>query len=59
MNLITTIFSTDKEIEQIKTTFQEAQIGERKYKQLKTKEEKIEYLEKLLEKEIQILERMR
>lgn len=59
MNLITTIFSTDKEIEQIKTIFQEAQTGIRKYKQLKTKEEKIEYLEKLLEKEIQILEQMR
>ena len=59
MNLITTIFSTDKEIEQIKTTFQEAQTGIRKYKKLKTKEEKIEYLEKLLEKEIQILEQMR
>ena len=59
INLITTIFSTNKEIEELKTTFKEAQIGERKYKQLKTKEEKIEYLEKLLEKEIQILERMR
>lgn len=59
INLITTIFSTDKEIEQIKTTFQEAQTGIRKYKQIKAKAEKIEYLEKLLEKEIQILEQMR